>query len=145
MSVVVYLGLGSNLGDRHSNLRRAVEMIGSLPCTAVQAVSDFYESAPQGLWNGVPAMDFVNVCVRIRTAVPPLRLLDMLKDIETRMGREQKIQYASLTRRVYSDRIIDIDILLWGRRRIDHPRLCVPHPRMQERDFVMKPLAQVIV
>jgi len=147
MSVVVYLGLGSNLTDKRENLSRAVELIGNLPCTSVEAVSEYFESAPQGLWSSDAAPDFVNICVRIRTAIPPLRLLDMIKDIERRMGREESVRYVrtgTLTQRVYSDRIIDIDILLYGKRKINNIRLQVPHPRMQERDFVMKPLSEVI-
>jgi len=148
MPATVYLSLGSNLADKRGNLSKAVEMIDALPCTSVEAVSEYFESAPQGRWSSEAASGFVNICVRIRTVVAPPRLLDMLKEIERQMGRKESVRYiedsSGERQRVYSDRIIDIDILLYGRKIINTPRLIVPHPRMLERDFVMVPLMEVL-
>lgn len=165
----VFLGLGSNLGDREVMLHRAIEAIDALPCTAVEAVSSIVETEPVGYWealpdsaagsettqtfgfdevnkrtNAVTCGKFLNCCVRISTAIPPHRLLEALKEIEKKLGRTNEgIRKNGKGQRIYSDRPIDIDILLYGKRRIDRPDLQVPHPRMYERDFVMRPLREI--
>ena len=188
----VFLGLGSNLGDREVMLHRAIEAIDALPCTAVEAVSSIIETEPVGSWdaccvrqgddsdgpesrdmpvritaltdsaagseatqtfgfdevnkrtNAVTCGKFLNCCVRISTAIPPHRLLKALKEIERKLGRTNEgIRKNEKGHRIYSDRPIDIDILLYGKRRIDGPDLQVPHPRMYERDFVMRPLREI--
>jgi len=148
MPNIVYLSLGSNLGDKRGNLSKAVKLIDALPCTGVEAVSEFFESAPQGLWSSDKTADFVNICVRIHTVVAPLRLLDLLKEIERQMGREESVRYtensSGVRQRIYSDRVIDIDILMYGSKFINTPRLMIPHPKMLERDFVMIPLMEVL-
>lgn len=161
--MTAYLGLGSNMGDREGNLRRAIEAIGQLPCTSIEAVSSIIETEPDGEWerdagNGAAAGEksgeggrigkggrFLNCCIRIGTGIPPRRLLRMVKEIETAMGRTQRpIKKNEEGRRIYSDRPIDIDILLYGRRVVNDPDLQIPHPRMTERDFVMQPLREVL-
>lgn len=161
--MTAYLGLGSNMGDREDNLRRAIEAIGQMPCTSIEAVSSVIETEPLGEWerddgNGAAAGEksgeggrigkggrFLNCCIRIGTGIPPRRLLRMVKEIETTMGRAQRpIKKNEEGQRIYSDRPIDIDILLYGRRVVNDPDLQIPHPRMTERDFLMQPLREIL-
>lgn len=130
----VYLGLGSNLGDKCLHLRTAIneieKRIGHVECQ-----SAFVETEP---WGFESDNTFVNAVVRVDTALSPLDLLKETQTIEREMGRTHKTVDGK-----YSDRIIDIDILLYGDAEIYLPELVVPHPRMYERDFVMKPLEEV--
>lgn len=130
----VYLGLGSNLGDKCLHLRTAIneieKRIGHVECQ-----SAFVETEP---WGFESDNTFVNAVVRVDTALSPLDLLKETQTIEREMGRTHKTVDGK-----YSDRIIDIDILLYGDAEINLPELVVPHPRMYERDFVMKPLEEV--
>lgn len=144
----VFLGLGSNMGDRGENIRKAIEAIDALPCTSVDAVSGIMETEAAGKWDATAENGpgrFLNCCVRIDTSVPPQRLLAMVEEIERKMGREDKgIKLNDRGERIYSDRPIDIDILLYGKRRINTAALQIPHPRMQERDFVMISLKETM-
>lgn len=130
----IYLGLGSNLGDKCLHLRTAIneieKRIGHVECQ-----SAFVETEP---WGFESDNTFVNAVVRVVTALSPLDLLKETQTIEREMGRTHKTVDGK-----YSDRIIDIDILLYGDAEINLPELVVPHPRMYERDFVMKPLEEV--
>ena len=130
----IYLGLGSNLGDKCLHLRTAIneieKRIGHVECQ-----SAFVETEP---WGFDSDNTFVNAVVRVDTALSPLDLLKETQTIEREMGRKHKTVDGK-----YSDRIIDIDILLYGDAEINLPELVVPHPRMYERDFVMKPLEEV--
>lgn len=130
----IYLGLGSNLGDKCLHLRTAIneieKRIGHVECQ-----SAFVETEP---WGFESDNTFVNAVVRVDTALSPLDLLKETQTIEREMGRTHKTVDGK-----YSDRIIDIDILLYGDVEINLPELVVPHPRMYERDFVMKPLEEV--
>ena len=130
----VYLGLGSNLGDKCLHLRTAIneieKRIGHVECQ-----SAFVETEP---WGFESDNTFVNAVVRVDTALSPLDLLKETQTIEREMGRTHKTVDGK-----YSDRIIDIDILLYGDAEINLPELVVPHPRMHERDFVMKPLEEL--
>jgi 2-amino-4-hydroxy-6-hydroxymethyldihydropteridine diphosphokinase len=130
----IYLGLGSNLGDKCLHLRTAIneieKRIGHVECQ-----SAFVETEP---WGFESDNTFVNAVVRVDTALSPLDLLKETQTIEREMGRTHKTVDGK-----YSDRIIDIDILLYGDVEINLPELVVPHPRMHERDFVMKPLEEV--
>ena len=130
----IYLGLGSNLGDKCLHLRTAIneieKRIGHVECQ-----SAFVETEP---WGFESDNTFVNAVVRVYTALSPLDLLKETQTIEREMGRTHKTVDGK-----YSDRIIDIDILLYGDVEINLPELVVPHPRMHERDFVMKPLEEV--
>lgn len=137
---VVYLGLGSNEGDRDANLRTALDRISELPDTRMEAVSSFIQTPAFGF----EGPDFLNCCCRIVTAMGPHGLLDVLKAIEASMGRIFGAPiYDDRGVRIYSDRPIDIDILLYGDRKINDERLTVPHPHMLERDFVMTPLKEI--
>lgn len=130
----IYLGLGSNLGDKCLHLRTAIneieKRIGHVECQ-----SAFVETEP---WGFESDNTFVNAVVRVDTALSPLDLLKETQTIEREMGRTHKTVDGK-----YSDRIIDIDILLYGDVEINLPELVVPHPRMHERDFVKKPLEEV--
>ena len=128
---VVYLGLGSNLGDREANLRRALEAMPALG-VSVTDVSPFYETDPVGhLEQG----QFLNAACSGETSLEPLALLRALKEVEAAMGRVPAPRDMA--------RLIDIDILLYDDLVLDTPELEIPHPRMAERAFVLRPLADI--
>lgn len=126
----VYLGLGTNLGDRKRNLRAALRRLGAV--LEIDAVSSVYETEPVG-YREQP--DFWNLVVRGRTALEPFALLAAAQRIERQLGREPSFRNAP--------RVIDIDLLLYGDLRLVTSKLEVPHPRMLERAFVLRPLAEV--
>jgi 2-amino-4-hydroxy-6-hydroxymethyldihydropteridine diphosphokinase len=127
-----YIGLGSNLADPILQLRRAVRALSALPHSRLRAVSPVYRSAPLGP-AGQP--DYLNAAARLDTALDALALLDALQAIERDQGRRRSVRWGPRT--------LDLDLLLYGGRRIDHPRLSVPHPRLRERNFALLPLADV--
>lgn len=139
----VYLGLGSNLGDRKAHIRRAVEEIGRLVGT-VERQSALYETEP---WGYQSDNMYVNAVVRVSSMLSPRELLRVTQQIERRLGRRKKTPdgegHTASARREYSDRPIDIDILLYDDLVVDEPDLKIPHPLMKERDFVMTPLREV--
>ena len=130
----VYLGLGSNLGDRHAQLLAAIELLAQRVGRLVRC-SSFIETAP---WGFVSEHPFLNAVALFRTTLSPRELLTVTQDIERQLGRRQK------SNGTYADRPIDIDILLYGDAVIDEPDLKIPHPLMHERDFVMRPLNEII-
>ena len=138
--MLIYFGIGSNLGNRETNLLRAIELLHERVGECV-ACSSVYRSAPQGF---VSENEFANMVAVCRTIHSPEEVLLITQQIEREMGRTEKSVDG-----VYHDRVIDID-LLQARgdeaneaiRRSDE-RLMLPHPRMQERDFVMIPLREV--
>lgn len=132
--MIAFLSLGSNLGDREQNLRRAICELQKRTGTVVSQ-SAFFTTEP---WGFQSANTFVNVCIGLHTPLQPSDLLRATQDIERRMGRTQKS-----TDGTYHDRTIDIDLLLCGDLVIDQPTLRIPHPLMAERLFVLKPLAQI--
>jgi 2-amino-4-hydroxy-6-hydroxymethyldihydropteridine diphosphokinase len=125
--------LGSNMGDREMSLERSAgllsERAGSLEC-----LSGMYESPP---WGYESDSAYINCCLVIRTAFDPLELMDIALEIERQMGRTREGSG-------YSDRVIDVDLLLCGELVVDHPRLIIPHPRMSLRRFVLVPLAEIM-
>lgn len=131
----VYFSLGSNLGDRKHNIRHAVELIGER-IGAVERVSSLYETEP---WGFSSDNMFVNAAVCVFTKLSPRAILETTQNIERDMGRTAKSVSGQ-----YHDRIIDIDILLYDDIKIDEPDLKIPHPLMYERDFVMKPLQEIL-
>lgn len=135
----VYLSLGSNMGDRGSNLNSAVEALDRMIGRPHSAISSIVETAS---W-GFSGHDFLNCAVMYETDIPPEDMLGICKAIERSMGRLEKEEYDAEGRRIYHDRIIDIDILLYGERRVDTPELKIPHPLMREREFVMRPLMEI--
>lgn len=131
---VCYLGIGSNLGDKRSNIREAVKKVNCLKDTKVLKSSKIIRSRPQGGPRGQP--EFLNAVLKIRTKFPPLALLKNLKKIETELGRKKTVRYGPRT--------IDLDILLYEDRVIQSKSLIVPHPKIFQRNFVLKPLLEVI-
>jgi len=130
----VYLGLGSNLGDKRKNIAEAIEKIEE-SIGAVIRQSTFYDTSPWGFAS--PNM-FVNAAVCLETSLTPHEVLSATQKIEKEMGRTQKSVNME-----YHDRIIDIDILLYDNLHIEDDDLVIPHPLMHERDFVMKPLNEI--
>ncbi|WP_445180904.1 2-amino-4-hydroxy-6-hydroxymethyldihydropteridine diphosphokinase [Pseudomonas sp. McL0111] len=127
----IYIGMGSNLADPAEQLRSAVEALGQLPQTELVGVSAFYQS--DSLLPGQPR--YTNAVAALDSTLPPLELLDTLQGIENGQGRERLERWGPRT--------LDLDILLFGDRLIDEPRLKVPHYHMQERAFVLYPLAEL--
>jgi len=127
---IVYLSLGSNLGDREANLRTAIEKLGEFGNIA--AVSSFYETEPVEV-TAQPW--FVNCAVKLDTEKMPRQLISAILALEQSMGRQRKQQKGPRT--------IDIDILLFGSSVIDIPSLTVPHPHLHERRFVLELLAEI--
>ena len=130
----VYLSLGTNLGNRKRNIREAIEKIGEL-VGVVERQSALYETKP---WGYSSPNDFINTCVLVDTMLAPRQLLETTQHIEREMGRTLKSVNGE-----YHDRIIDIDILIYDDLRIDEPDLQIPHPLMEEREFVMAPLREI--
>ncbi len=128
----VFLGFGSNIGDRVANVRRACRLVGEIPGFRVVRVSSLIETAPVG-YTDQP--DFINAAAEIETDLTPRALIAAVKEIERAMGREKTVRFGP--------RVIDIDILLFGDRVINEPDLVIPHPRMHERAFVLAPLAEI--
>ncbi len=147
--VRLYLGLGSNQGDRRQNIENAISLLNIELKTPYSAVSSFVETEP---WGFECEDKFINAVVLYELDLPEgynaeaegLMILEKCKDIERRMGRTGGPVYNEKGERVYSSRPIDIDILLLGDSRIDCEELTVPHKLMYERDFVMVPLNEIM-
>ena len=143
--VNVYLGLGSNLGDRRQNLTRALELLDQGFGRHYEALSEMVETEAWG-FEGEP---FLNACVlyRIGRKGSPEKhgreILALCKEVERALGRTDAPEYDAQGARVYHNRTVDIDILFYGKDRIDTEELTVPHPRIGERDFVKVPLAEI--
>lgn len=133
MSLFAYIGIGSNLDNPAAQVREALEELDALPDSRLVARSSLYSSKPMG-----PAdqPDYVNAVAVLDTVLSPQDLLQALQDIEARQGRERSSD-------PWGPRIIDLDLLLYGKKKISTEALTVPHPGMHERDFVIIPLAEV--
>ncbi|MDE5571948.1 MAG: 2-amino-4-hydroxy-6-hydroxymethyldihydropteridine diphosphokinase [Prevotella sp.] len=134
----LYLGLGSNLGDRECNLRETIRLLGER-VGEVTRQSSFIETEP---WGFQSDNRFLNAAVLCLTDKTPREVLQLTQQIERDMGRCKVTDVKSHSRQ-YADRTVDIDILLYDDLTIDEPDLKVPHPLMYERDFVMLPLKQI--
>jgi 2-amino-4-hydroxy-6-hydroxymethyldihydropteridine diphosphokinase len=130
-AVVASIGLGANLGEPLATLTQALAALAQLPGTALVATSPFYRSAP----IDATGPDFVNAVALLRTELTPHALLAQLQRIEAEHGRERPYRNAPRT--------LDLDLLLYGDAQIAAPDLTVPHPRMHERAFVLRPLADI--
>ena len=130
----IYLGLGSNAGNREENIKRAIEHL-SLALGSPTALSTIIESEP---WGYDSQNSYLNCVVAFETTLAPLQLLDTTEAIERTLGRTQKSIGG-----VYSDRTMDIDILFYGNDTVAHPHLTVPHPLLHERLFVLAPLNEI--
>lgn len=133
--VICYLGIGSNLGNRQKFIRLALQKINQLKSTKIIKVSKIIETKPIG--GPVGQGKFLNAALKLRTNLAPSNLLKELKRIEQELGRPKRhIRYGSRT--------IDLDILFYGDRLINRKDLKVPHPKIFEREFVMKPLLEIL-
>lgn len=130
----VYLGLGTNLGDKEANIETAVQYINELVGKVVSQ-SALYVTEP---WGFASTNTFINIVLCAETPLPPREVLNLTKQIERQMGRTHKS-----VNREYKDRIIDIDILLFDDMILNEADLVIPHPLMTERLFVMQPLAEI--
>lgn len=130
------MSLGSNLDDRRMALVEAIERLAADPAMSLdkqQDVASLYETAPVGCPDEQPP--YLNTAMRVRTTLAPARLLELMLQVEASLGR--------VRRRVNEARVIDIDLLLYGDRRIDCDELVVPHPAMVDRRFVLEPLCDL--
>ena len=131
---MVYLGLGTNLGDKEQNLRMSIKKIEERIGNVV-SLSAFYATAP---WGFSSEKSFLNAAVCVETTLLPLQVLEETQRIERELGRTEKSVNG-----LYADRLIDIDLLLYDDRVMDAEGLILPHPLMTERRFVMEPLSEI--
>jgi len=132
MPEIAYIGLGSNLGDKEANIKRALELLNASSGVRVKRVASLYRTAPVGFtgqdW-------FINTVAEVETGLGPHDLLALLLAVEKKLGRVRTVRWGPRT--------VDLDLLLFGEERITTPDLTVPHPHMSERAFVMAPLAEL--
>lgn len=126
----VFLGIGTNLGDRERNLQDALAILSQK--MVILKESSIYQTAP---WGYLDQPAFLNQVIEAQTDLSPLNLLGFLKDTEKALGRQANFRYGP--------RLIDLDILFYGNRIIQTPRLQIPHPRIAQRAFVLVPLAEI--
>ena len=133
-AVTAYLGLGSNLGDRMASLSEAVSRLRIPNVLTVVRTSSIYETVP---WGYTSQPDFLNCVLEIETRLPPAKLLKRIERVEQEIGRTSSWRYGP--------RLIDVDILLYGDLclQLTDPDLVIPHPRMNQRAFVLVPLAEI--
>jgi 2-amino-4-hydroxy-6-hydroxymethyldihydropteridine diphosphokinase len=129
-----YIGIGANLGDREATLRSAVAALGATSEVEVVAVSSLRETDPVGSITDQPR--FLNGAVAVETSLGARELLELLLRIEADHGRTREGPQGG-------PRTLDLDLLVHGDERVDEPGLTVPHPRLQEREFVLEPLAEL--
>lgn len=130
--VTCYIGVGSNLGDRRAYIDQAIRLLGDTKSVRLGRVSSIYETDPVG---GAAQGKFLNGVIEIETDLAPLALLKELAKIEEKLGRVREAKNGPRT--------IDLDILYFGRERIDSADLVIPHPRINEREFVLKGLREL--
>jgi 2-amino-4-hydroxy-6-hydroxymethyldihydropteridine diphosphokinase len=129
---LAYVGLGANLGEPRRQVETALKELDAIPRTRVARASSLYRSAPMGYAN---QPEFVNAVAQLETQLEAPQLLAALQAIEARHGRSRSFANAPRT--------LDLDLLLFGDATLDSPGLKVPHPRMHERAFVLKPLLEI--
>ena len=135
----VYLGLGSNLGDREEHIRKAIALIGESIGLVIRQ-SSLIETEP---WGFESENRFLNGVILVETSLTPRQLLKATQKIERALGKRRKHATRRSQCSMYSDRPIDIDILLYDDLTVDEPDLKIPHPLMQQREFVMIPLNEI--
>lgn len=128
----VYAGLGSNLGNKRENIHRAIDRIDACEGICVKEKSGFYNTTPVG---GPPQPDYVNCVIGLETEIEPQTLLKVFKKIEIELGRKPGMRWGQ--------RVIDLDIILFGDRIVNDHDLKIPHERMHERAFVLEPLSEI--
>lgn len=127
-----YISLGSNIGDRSENFRRAIEKLERKPDIQVVNHSSIYDTDPVGYED---QDQFLNMVIKVKTNLKPFELIDVCLEIENELGRKREIRWGPRT--------IDLDILLYNQENINSEKLIVPHPRMHERAFVIIPLLEI--
>jgi 2-amino-4-hydroxy-6-hydroxymethyldihydropteridine diphosphokinase len=128
----IFLGLGSNVGDRLENLKFALTEIAKLPGTAIAKCSSIYETSPVGY---LEQTDFLNMAAKVTSSLSPDQMIAALQDIERGLGRTAGVHWGP--------RIIDIDILYWGDLVLNSDNLRIPHPEIENRAFVLVPLNEI--
>lgn len=131
-TVTAFIGIGSNMGNREENINKAIKQLSETVGIKVCAVSKLYNTKPVGYTEQA---DFLNGAIKIKTTLTPHELLKACQRIEKNLKRERVIRWGPRT--------IDLDILLYGDCTINDKDLIIPHPRMHERDFVLKPLKDI--
>lgn len=131
---IVYLALGANIGDKEKNIHLALENIDKR-IGKLLALSAFYVTKAQGFDSDNL---FINAACKIKTELSPLEVLEYTQVIERELGRKKKTIGGQ-----YTDRLIDIDILFYDNQILEYPHLFIPHPHMQERDYVLKPMSDI--
>ena len=130
--MICYIGIGSNLGDRRAYIDKAIEALSGNGYIKVTGISNIYETDPV---SDIPQGKFLNGVIEIEASLDPEKLLNELNTIERRLGRKRTIRNAP--------RSIDLDILYYGDENINKEDLTIPHPRIQEREFVLKGLREL--
>lgn len=133
-AIRAFVGMGGNIGDVANTLMEAIWALEALPQTSVRSQSDLYRSPP---WGRTDQAEFINAVVELQTRLAPSILLDRLIEIEERFGRVRNADER------WGPRTLDLDLLLYGDQTIQVPGLCIPHPHLHERGFVLVPLAQI--
>ena len=128
----VFIGIGSNEGDRLEHVSRAIQRLSHTPGMQVSRMATIYDTEPVG----PPQPEYLNTVIELDTALSPHQLLETLKLLERQLGRVPSTQR-------WGPRVIDLDILLYDDRVLNEPALIIPHPRLHERRFVLEPLAQL--
>lgn len=126
------MALGTSLGHRHQLLQQAVRALAETPRVRLLASSNVYDTTPLG---GVAEHRFLNAAVQLQTTLEPEPLLDVLQSVETSLGRTRNQRW--------EDRTMDLDLVLWGERIVETPRLVVPHPELHRRRFVLVPAVEL--
>jgi 2-amino-4-hydroxy-6-hydroxymethyldihydropteridine diphosphokinase len=127
----VFVSLGSNLGNKKKNIEKAVKKIGAIENTKIEKISSLVKTKP----HQAPGPNYLNGVIKIATTLSAEKLLDSLKKIETELGRKRSFKNAPRT--------IDLDILLYGNKKIKTKNLIVPHPKLKIRDFFKKSLLEI--
>ncbi|MCS6896612.1 MAG: 2-amino-4-hydroxy-6-hydroxymethyldihydropteridine diphosphokinase [Nitrospira sp.] len=135
MKETVYVGLGSNVGDRVDYCQRATTLLGLLPRSRVTDTSSLYETEPVNDGTDPGEEWFLNAVVALETEIPPWNFLTFLREIERALGRDPDKRSGPRT--------IDLDLLFYGNRLINDPQLVVPHPRVHQRRFVLVPMSEL--
>ena len=131
--ITSYLAIGSNLGDRFTNIRRSIRYLQSNPRISIRKISRLYETSPRGGPKNQP--QYLNAAVKIETSLNPFDLLQYLKTIEKKLKRRTPVRWGART--------IDLDILFFNDLVLLHRDLCIPHPLLHTRIFVLKPLSEI--
>jgi dihydroneopterin aldolase/2-amino-4-hydroxy-6-hydroxymethyldihydropteridine diphosphokinase len=131
--ITAYIALGSNLGDREANLRKALAVLIQSPGIEVRKISSMMQNPAHGGPDDAP--EFINAAAEVVTTLPASALMKRLLEVEAELGRERRAKW--------EPRVIDLDLLLYNRNIISTQELIVPHPLMHERIFVLKPLAEI--